>query len=98
MNLMLMTEQQRVLIETAERRDRAEALLASLEKARQQCEHEMTRAQRADVVKEVTGHSALDRAIHSTRRMIDTLEQAIRDAARNLSLEDLEGIGLAHLA
>ncbi|MCA9311555.1 MAG: hypothetical protein KDA21_10145 [Phycisphaerales bacterium] len=98
MTVMLLTEQQRLLIETHERRNRAHALLSSLLRARTECEHQMTRAQRADAIKEVTGSSALDRAIASTRRMIDTLEQAMRDVMNSLSREDLESIGLAHLA
>lgn len=98
MTLMLLTEQQRLLIETNERRARAQELLKSLMRAKSECEEQMNRAQRSDAIKDVTGHSALERAIATTRRMIETLDQAIRDVVRSVSREDLETIGLAHLA
>ncbi len=77
---MVLSEQQRIVLETNAARDRAEALLQRLLEAKSECEREMSDLRRTDVYKTVTGRSAIENAIASTRRMIDTLNHALEQA------------------
>lgn len=72
-----------VLLDTLAMRQNAERILDSLLRARAECDQCLQREQRADPMRSVTGSSSLDRAIVSTRRMIDTLNRAIEEAARD---------------
>lgn len=63
-------------------RQNAERILESLLRARAECDQCLQKEQRADPMRSVTGASSLDKAVASTRRMIDTLNRAIEDAAR----------------
>ena len=76
---------QRLVLETTATRDRAEALLEGLLRAKDETERERERLNRVDPMKELTGRSSIDNAIDSTRRMIDTLNRTIRNARRELS-------------
>lgn len=70
------------LLDTLAMRQHAERILDSLLRARAECDQCLQREQRSDPMRSVTGSSSLDRAIVSTRRMIDTLNRAIEEAAR----------------
>lgn len=74
---MTLTDQQRVILDWRIARDGAEALLRSLQDARTESERRMRELKQADMLKKVTGKSAIENAIASTQRMIDTLNRAI---------------------
>lgn len=59
---------------------RAKAVLAELIEARTACEEQGNRMNRSDLFKTVTGRSALDTAISSTERMIETLDRTLSKA------------------
>ncbi|MBL8746763.1 MAG: hypothetical protein JNK58_10455 [Phycisphaerae bacterium] len=61
-------------------RERAKAVLAELKQARSACEEHGNRLNRSDLYKTVTGRSALDAAISSTERMIETLDRTLAKA------------------
>ena len=65
--------------EHAELRERAEAVLKSLLHAKAECERHVARFRRPDAMKAIRGESALDRAINSTRRTIQTLERTMAE-------------------
>lgn len=80
-NTMLSAEQ-RLVLETNARRDRAEAVLQSLLLAKAECEKQLARFRRPDMMKSVTGKSALDAAIASTQRMVESLNRTLSEARR----------------
>jgi hypothetical protein len=84
-----MTQQHQILLETAATRDRAEALLRTLMDCKAQSERNLAELKQADTFKSVTGRSALDNAIASTQRMIESLDRVINHAKKDLSSEDL---------
>lgn len=91
---MKIHEAQRVVLETTATRDKAEALLEALRRAREESKRQMKALGMTDKLREATGRSCYDNAIDSTRRMIDTLSRCVRDAGRDLdydpSLSDAE--------
>ncbi len=78
-----MSERERILRQTAEVRERAEGLLRGLLDARAR-----TRRLTPDPMQIATGQSAIDRAIESTRRMVETLRRAFEEASTQISEED----------
>lgn len=58
----------------------ARRLLSELIVAKAEYEKELLKSNRTDPMKSVTGKSSLDRAIASTRRMIDALERSVASA------------------
>jgi hypothetical protein len=75
-------------------RDQAEALLRALQDAKVESEKRLTDLKQPDALKAVTGRSAMDNAIASTQRMIETLNRASGDLRRDLTdaeLKDLDG-------
>lgn len=84
-----MTERQRILLKTAADRDRAETLLRQLIDAKTVSEKNLADTKQPDFLKQVTGKSALDNAIQSTQRMIETLNRTLDQFKRELSDEDL---------
>lgn len=64
---------------------RAEAVLRSLETAKQETERDLAADNREDPMKTVTGRSAIESAIDSTRAMIDRLRRALAEAQRLLT-------------
>ncbi len=64
-----------VVLELEERLSSAEAVLRSLEAAQARSDRELTRLNRSDPMKEVTGRSAIERAIAATRSLIDSLRR-----------------------
>lgn len=85
-----MTEKQRILMETTEARDEAEAVLAVLIEARGASERHLLQMHKPDVLKQVTGRSSMDNAIASTQRMIETLNRVIQDVKRDLNDDELD--------
>jgi hypothetical protein len=63
-------------------RQNAERILESLLRARAECDQCLQKERRADPMRSVTGASSLDKAVADTRRMIDTLNRAVEEAAR----------------
>lgn len=86
---MVLSEKQRLVVETQAARDRAEAILQRLLEAKSQTEQELSTLRRTDSFKAVTGRSAIDNAIAATRRMIDSLSHAI-DQAQMAPVESVE--------
>jgi predicted nucleic acid-binding Zn-ribbon protein len=84
-----MSRRHQILLETTATRDRAEALLRTLLECKAQSERHLAEIKQADTFKSVTGRSALDNAIASTQRMIESLNRVISHARRELSEEDL---------
>lgn len=84
-----MSERQRILHETAAVRDQAEAMLRGLLEAKAQSEKRLAEMRQGDVLKQVTGRSAMDNAIASAQRMIDSLNRVLADLKKDLSDEDL---------
>lgn len=87
-----MSERQRILSETVAARDRAEKLLQGLVDARRRTEQHLERLGKPDAMRKVTGRSAMDNAIASTQRMIESLNRALEQLKRGLSDEDLAEI------
>ncbi len=81
----MLTAEQRLVLETNARRDRAEAVLQSLLNAKAECEKQLARFRRPDMMKSVTGKSALDSAIASTQRMVESLNRTLSEARRGQS-------------
>lgn len=71
---------ERLLSRTKQQRGRAEALLRSLQASKSECERQLERLRRSDSFKAFTGHSALENAITSTQRMIETIDRAMASA------------------
>jgi hypothetical protein len=84
-----MSQRHQILLETTATRDRAEALLRALMDCKAQSERNLVELKQADTFKSVTGRSALDNAIASTQRMIESLNRVISHAKKELSSEDL---------
>ena len=81
---------QQVLLQTLATRQNAEKLLASLLRAQAECDQQLQKEQRSDAMKAVTGSSSLDRAIASTRRMIEQLDRSLDQMTKELGAGDAE--------
>ena len=91
-----MSERAKILTETADARADAERLLAGLIDARSKSELRLSELSRSDILKSLTGKSALDNAISSTERMIESLDRVLRELREKLTPEEialLEEIG-----
>jgi len=77
-----------VLRDSVQARRQAEELLRGLLEAKSQTETYLTEIGREDPVKKLTGKSAIENAIASTKRMIETLDRAVDQVRRELSEED----------
>lgn len=84
-----MTQRAKILSETADARADAERLLAGLIDARSRSEKRLAELNRADILKSLTGKSALDNAITSTQRMIDSLDRVLGELREQLTPEEL---------
>jgi hypothetical protein len=82
MQMQTVPPPEQVLQETRQTRARAVELLRTLERAHAECERHVDRVLHPDSMKRVTGRSALENAIASTRRMIDSLDRAVEAARR----------------
>lgn len=90
-------ERQRFLIETLAAKERAEATVQGLLQAKAECEKHLEQTSRKDMLKAVTGRSALDNAIAHAQRMIASLDRAIEEVRKDLGHHagDLLAEGLA---
>jgi hypothetical protein len=86
---MAMTERQKILRESTVARDTAESLLQRLLGAKAESEKRLGELRQVDPIKKVTGRSAMDNAICSTQRMIETLNRSIAQLGRDLPEEDV---------
>ncbi len=82
-------QHERILSETVVARDKAKALLEGLKQAKLATERELADQQRQDLLKRVTGKSAIDNAIESTHRMIETLDRTLQRLHLELTDDDL---------
>lgn len=89
MTTAAMTERQRILLETATVRDRAEALLKGLIETKSTFERHTPAASKPDALKKVTGRSSIDNAVASTQRMVEALNRTLGQLRRELNDEDL---------
>lgn len=87
-----MSDARRTLMDMNVVRDQAEALLRSLQDAKVESEKRLTDLKQPDALKAVTGRSAMDNAIASTQRMIETLNRASGDLRRDLTDEELKDL------
>ncbi|MEM9167067.1 MAG: hypothetical protein AAGB48_08575 [Planctomycetota bacterium] len=83
-----MPDREHILTETADARREAERLLAGLIEARAQSEARLVELGRVDILKNLTGTSALDSAIGSTQRMVETLDRVLGEIRGQLSEEE----------
>lgn len=67
-------------LEAARLRRQADALLQQLVSGREQCEQRLADTGRRDAIKCVTGRSALDDAIATTRTMIEDMDNLLYEA------------------
>ncbi len=88
-----MSERAKILTETADARADAERLLAGLIDARDKSEKRLAELSRQDILKSLTGKSAIDNAIASTQRMIDSLDRVLGDLREKLTPEELALLG-----
>jgi hypothetical protein len=87
---MSTSAKKKLLLEWTVSRDDAEALLKSLIDAKTESERRLAELDQSDVFRDVTGRSAIDNAIKSTRRMVDTFNRLIGDMQKELGEGDLE--------
>ncbi len=66
-----------LLEKLAEQRRKAVAVLESLLCAREECASHNDQYHREDAVREITGVSSIDRAIESTRRIIEAIDHQL---------------------
>lgn len=86
---MTATRAHRVFSETRARRDEARALLRALMDAKAHTEQNGREIRPHDFLKHVTGRSSMDKAIESTRRLIDSFNRVLDDLRRDLNDDDL---------
>ncbi|MEO1583832.1 MAG: hypothetical protein AAFR96_04570 [Planctomycetota bacterium] len=84
-----MSERDDILSETAQARNDAQRLLQGLIEARAQSEARLAEFNRVDILKKLTGSSALDTAIGSTERMIQTLDRVLGEVESKLTPDEL---------
>ncbi|MEO1717315.1 MAG: hypothetical protein AAFR76_09410 [Planctomycetota bacterium] len=83
------SERDDILTETAQARSEAKRLLQGLIEARAQSEARLAELNRVDILKKLTGTSALDTAIGSTERMIETLDRVLGDIESKLTPDEM---------
>lgn len=71
------SEAQRIAQETTTAKAKAQALLHGLMEAKADADRRLSADRRLDAFKAVTGRSAMDNAIASTRQLIETLDGAL---------------------
>ncbi|USN99021.1 MAG: hypothetical protein H6810_12870 [Phycisphaeraceae bacterium] len=86
---MTATKAHRVFSETRARRDEARALLRALMDAKAHTERRNGELRQADFLRDITGRTAMDKAIESTRRLIDSFNRILDDLRRDLTDDDL---------
>jgi len=86
---MTATKAQQVFSDTRVRRDEARALLSALMDVKTRTEQNGVPPRTHDSLESVTGRSAMDKAIDSTRRLVDSFNRVLDDLRDDLSNEDL---------
>lgn len=84
-----MSTPKQTLLDLSAVRDQADTLLRALKDAKGESEKRLADLKLPDALKAVTGRTAIDNAIASTQRMIETLNRAAADLKRELSEDDL---------
>lgn len=84
-----MSRRQQVLIETHALRQQAMDLLAALEQAHKDVVQQLQSEQREDMVRIVSGRSALEAAAAETRRVIDALDRAVEEVRNTAADTDV---------
>jgi len=84
-----------LVVQTRVQRDEAEALLAQLVAARSASERRLEAVGRGDLLKRVTGRSAMDNAIESTRRLVASFDRVLVELRSDLTDEELALLGEA---
>jgi hypothetical protein len=77
------------LNDTIRLRERAVAVLKSLQDAKRRCDKQLTKTNRTDAMTQVTGKSSLDEAIASAKRTIEVLDRAAVDAMKRGGVPEL---------
>lgn len=77
------------LDDTFRLRERAVAVLKSLQDAKRRCDRQLSKANRTDAMLQVTGRSSLDEAIASAKRTIDVLDRTAVDVLRRGGVPEL---------
>ena len=78
------TQLRRLFEEATSRLRLAEGLLACLTEARAECESQLTRLQKSDAVREVTGTSSIDDRIAHTKRMVESLRRIVEELGERI--------------
>lgn len=86
---VVVSEKQKILLETTEARAKAESLLRGLLEARTTSEQRLNQLRQPDMLKSVTGTSSMDNAIKSTQRIIAALDRTLEEFRKDLTDEDL---------
>ncbi len=86
---MTATRAHQVFSETRARRDEARALLRALMDAKAHTESSSGDYRPPDFLRDITGRSAMDKAIESTRRLIDSFNRVLDELRRDLNDDDL---------
>jgi len=86
---MTTIDSQRILAETGAAREKAESLLNDLLDAKRKADRHLNESRRVDAMAVVTGRSAMDTAIASTRQMIERLDHTMERVRSSLSSEEI---------
>lgn len=89
---MSLNEDQRRLLQTNLARDKAEALLQGLLKARSEAEQRIAASRDMDPQRIEQGRHAMRRAIESAQRMVDSLNSAMECLADEMGQPELSDI------
>ena len=89
---MPFNEDQRRLLQTNLARDKAEALLEGLKKARAEAEHRIAVSDDLDPNRVEQGRHAMSKAIESAQRMIDSLNSAMDLLHEELDEQELSDL------
>lgn len=81
------TQLRRLFEEANSRLRLAEGLLACLTEARDECESQLTRLQKSDAVREVTGTSSIDQRIAHTKRMVESLRRMVQELGERIGAD-----------
>lgn len=65
----------------------AEGLLVCLHEAKRECEAQLSKLEKNDPMKSVTGRSSLDEKITSTTRMAESLKRIVDELAQKMCVE-----------
>jgi hypothetical protein len=90
---MLMTTRDQHLIQAHQTRSHAAEVLRELIDAKAQCEATLAGENRPDMFKAVSGQSSIETAIAEARRLVETLDRQIEEAARDLDTDDRDVLG-----